>query len=52
MNRKRMTNRPTPYQLSDEERADIEEAIDEVRRGDIADEAEVVALFAQYARQQ
>lgn len=38
------------YELSNEERADIEEAIAEVRRGEIASDAEVAALFARYGR--
>lgn len=38
------------YELSEEERADIEEAIAEVRRGEFASEAEVAALFARYGR--
>ena len=38
----------TPYQLSDVERADLEEALDETRRGEFASEAEVAALFSRY----
>lgn len=37
-----------PYELTDEERADIEEALEDVRRGDFASDAEVAALFARY----
>ena len=37
-----------PYVLSDEERADIEAALDEVSRGEIATEAEVAAVFARH----
>jgi hypothetical protein len=33
-----------PYELSDEERADLEEALAEVRRGEIASDAEVAAM--------
>ncbi len=35
-----------PYRLSDEERADLEAALDEVAKGEIAPEAEVAAVFA------
>jgi DNA-binding NarL/FixJ family response regulator len=35
-----------PYILSDEERADLEAALDEVAKGDIASDAEVAAVFA------
>ena len=34
------------YQLSDEERADILEALDEVKRGDVATDEEAAAVFA------
>ena len=34
------------YSLSDEERADLEAALDEVARGEVASEAEVVRPFA------
>ena len=34
------------YSLSDEERADLEAALDEVARGEVASEAEVVRTFA------
>lgn len=35
-----------PYILSDEERADLEAALDEIAKGDIASDAEVAAVFA------
>ena len=35
-----------PYELSAEERADIETALEEARRGDFATEDEVEAVFA------
>jgi hypothetical protein len=35
----------TPYTLSDEERADVEEALAEVRRGELASDEEVAATF-------
>ena len=38
------------YVLGDDERADIEEAVAEVRRGELASEAEVATLFARYGR--
>jgi len=38
----------TPYELSDEELADIEEALEDVRQGRFASDAEVAALFARY----
>jgi hypothetical protein len=38
------------YDLSEEERVDIEEAIAEARRGEFASEAEVAVLFARYGR--
>jgi hypothetical protein len=34
----------TPYELSDEERADLEEALAEIRRGEIASDADVAAM--------
>jgi hypothetical protein len=37
-----------PYELSDEERADIEEALEEARRGEFASDAEVAAMFARH----
>lgn len=37
-----------PYELSAEERANIEEAPDGVRRGEFATDAEVAAVFARY----
>lgn len=36
------------YILSEEERADLEAALEEVARGDLATEAEVEAVFARY----
>jgi hypothetical protein len=36
----------TPYTLSDEERADVEEALAEVRRGELASDEEVAATFS------
>jgi hypothetical protein len=38
----------TPYVLSDEERAEIDAALEEVARGEIASEAEVEAFFARH----
>jgi hypothetical protein len=38
----------TPYDLVGEERADIEVALEEIGRGEIATESEVAALFARY----
>jgi len=38
----------TPYQLSDQERADLEEALAEARRGEFASDAEVAAMFARH----
>lgn len=37
-----------PYELSAEERANIEEPPDGVRRGEFATDAEVAAIFARY----
>jgi hypothetical protein len=37
-----------PYELSPEERADLEEALAEARRGDFASDAEVVAMLARH----
>jgi len=37
-----------PYKLSDEERADLEEALAEARRGEFASDAEVAAMFARH----
>jgi hypothetical protein len=37
-----------PYRLSDEERADLEEAVAEARRGEFASDAEVAAMFARH----
>ena len=38
----------TPYALSDEERADLEEALVEARRGEFASDAEVTEMFARH----
>ncbi len=38
----------TPYKLTDEERADLEEALAEARRGEFASDAEVAAMFARH----
>ena len=38
----------TPYKLSSEERADLEEALAEARRGEFASDAEVAAMFARH----
>ena len=35
-----------PYALSEEERADLEAALEEVKRGELATDAEVEAVFA------
>jgi hypothetical protein len=37
-----------PYKLSPEERADLEAALDEARRGEFASDAEVAAMFARH----
>jgi predicted transcriptional regulator len=39
-----------PYRLSEEERADIEAALAEIDRGEIASDAEVAAVFNRYRR--
>ena len=39
-----------PYILSEEERKDLEEALEEVERGEMASEEEVAAFFNQYRR--
>lgn len=39
-----------PYRLSPEERADIQNALDEAARGEFASDAEVETLFARYRR--
>jgi len=39
-----------PYVLSEEERADIEESLAEMARGEVASNEEVAALFARYRR--
>jgi hypothetical protein len=36
------------YELSSEERADLEEALAEARRGEFASDAEVAAMFARH----
>jgi hypothetical protein len=38
----------TPYILSDEERADLEAALEDVRRGKVASQSEVAAVFARH----
>jgi hypothetical protein len=38
----------SPYVLSDEERADIEEALAETERGEFATDAEVAAMFRRH----
>jgi DNA-binding NarL/FixJ family response regulator len=38
------------YILSDEERADIDEALEEVARGEVASDADVAALFNRLRR--
>jgi predicted transcriptional regulator len=37
-----------PYELTEEERADIEAALEEVERGDLATDDEVQAVFNRY----
>jgi hypothetical protein len=37
-----------PYELSPEDRADLEEALAEARRGEFASDAEVAAMFARH----
>ena len=37
-----------PYELSPEERADLEDALAEARRGEFASDAEVSAMFARH----
>lgn len=37
-----------PYELSEEERADLEEGLREVERGEIASDEEVRAFFARF----
>jgi len=39
-----------PYRLSDEERADIEAALEEISRGEVASDAEVKAVFDRHRR--
>ena len=39
---------PEPYLLNPEERADLEAALEEVARGEVATDAEVEAVFARY----
>lgn len=36
------------YVLSDEERADLEQALEEARRGEFASDAEVTAMFSRH----
>jgi len=38
----------TPHTLTDEERADLEAALAEARRGEFASDAEVAAMFARH----
>jgi predicted transcriptional regulator len=38
------------YELSEEERADIEEGLKEIERGEVATEEEVAALFSRIRR--
>jgi hypothetical protein len=38
----------SPYALSEEERADLQAALDEVARGEIASDSEIATLFARY----
>jgi hypothetical protein len=38
----------TPYKLTPEERADLEEALAEARRGEFASDADVRAMFARH----
>ncbi|MEA2905031.1 MAG: hypothetical protein QOI12_2418 [Alphaproteobacteria bacterium] len=39
-----------PHRLTDEERADIEEALEEIARGEVATDEEVKAVFDRYRR--
>ncbi len=39
-----------PYELSEEERLDLEEGLREVERGEIASDEEVKAFFARFRR--
>lgn len=39
-----------PYVLSEEERADIDAALDELARGEVAREEDVAAVFNRYRR--
>ncbi len=39
-----------PYQLSDEESADIDAALEELARGEVASDQEVAAVFNRYRR--
>lgn len=41
---------PEPYGLSDDERAEIDTALAEVERGEVASDEEVAAVFAKYRR--
>ena len=38
------------YRLSDEERADIEQGIEEAKRGDVASDREMAELFDRYRK--
>ncbi|NJO24277.1 MAG: hypothetical protein HC868_16885 [Sphingomonadales bacterium] len=38
----------TSYKLTDEERADLEEALAEARRGEFASDADVAAMFSRH----
>ena len=40
----------TPYELSEEERLDLDEALREVERGEIATDEEVDAFFARFRK--
>ncbi|HEY4722650.1 MAG TPA: hypothetical protein VII92_12430 [Anaerolineae bacterium] len=40
----------TPYQLSDDEYADIEAALEELARGEVASDEDVAAVFNRYRR--
>jgi hypothetical protein len=40
----------TPYRLSDDERADIEAALEELARGEVASDKDVAAVFNRYRR--
>jgi hypothetical protein len=40
----------TPYQLSDDEHADIAAALEELARGEVASDKDVAAVFNRYRR--